>query len=253
MIVKEAGPGKTVVIHETPEDLAAYAAEFFLECASSGIRERGRFSAAFSGGKTPVGFFNALAQNHNKTWIAKSRLFQVDERMVSADAADSNQRLIRESLIKPAGFPQERFYSVPVHLKDAANAAESYEEMLQGLMAAAVPPENGLDFVLLGVGEDGHTASLFPEGVQDYPQEARVHAARSDRHPHDRISLGLPFICAAKNILFLISGESKADVVRKILCDQAPQAPASMVWKKAQQAVMALDHSASGAYLELIA
>ncbi|SHK29436.1 6-phosphogluconolactonase [Desulfatibacillum alkenivorans DSM 16219] len=253
MIVKDAGPGKTVVIQETPEELAAYAAEYYLECASSGIRERGRFSAAFSGGKTPVGFFNALAQNDNKTWLAKSRLFQVDERMVSADCADSNQRLIMESLVQPAGFPQNRFYPVPVHLEDAAKAAKAYQTRLHDVLCPAPPKANNLDFVLLGVGSDGHTASLFPEEVDDYPKDAWVHAARSDRHPHDRITLAMPFILAAEKILFLISGASKAEIVRNILCDQAPEAPASMVWKKARRAVMALDQSASGAYLDSIA
>ena len=253
MITKNMGQGKTVLIFDDAAQAAKHAASCFWDFAAQRIREQGAFYAAFSGGKSPVPFFNALARPGNRKLFECTRLFQVDERMVPADHQDSNQRLIMDEFVEPSGFPRNRFHPAPVHLKDAATAAASYETEIQSVLHAVQPPKKNLDFVLLGAGSDGHTASLFPEAVKDYPIKPLVHSSCSVHHSHDRITLGLEFVAASERVFFLITGKNKLEVAAEILGNPASQAPASMVWKKAGRAVMALDLPAARAYLKSLA
>ncbi|MBI9074244.1 MAG: 6-phosphogluconolactonase [Desulfatibacillum sp.] len=253
MITRETSPGKTVLVFDTPEDLAVHAARSFADYAAQCIRKQGSFFAALSGGKTPAKFFRELAKLGEEFEWEKIHLFQVDERMAPADHQDSNQAMIRESFVEPAGFPPEHFLPVPVQMDDAALAAQAYENSINMVLESVPSRPKRLDMILLGIGQDGHTASLFPEDPEFRQASSWVRSARSEHHAHQRVTLSLSFVSAASKVFFLITGQDKADMVRQILLETSPSLPASLVWKNAQQAVMALDRAAARAYLQIMA
>ena len=253
MITLDAGPGKTVIIHDSTEDLAVDMASRFVEYGIQCIHKQDGFWAAFSGGKTPEGFLKTLAKTANGLDFEKMLLFQTDERMVSAHHSDSNQAMITRLFVEPAGFPKDHFYPVPVNTMDSHKAAYEYEHMLQRVLTSVPCHRPGLDYILLGVGEDGHTASLFPGGHSLSGKSALAEAALSQHHAHARVTLSEQCILNSGLLVFMAQGPGKADVVKAILSKKSPDLPASRIWEKAVCAIMALDQQAGRAYLDSMA
>ncbi len=215
-----------VEIYESPQELAAAAALTFVEGAASAIAERGRFAIALAGGSTPKATYEALARDHaaDVDWPNVHAFFG-DERTVPPDHEDSNYRMAREALLDrvPVGSVHRMRGELPPD-----EAAVSYERELEGFFGGTPPV---LDFVMLGIGEDGHTASLFPEtpalGVTDRLAVANP-VAKLDT---TRLTLTAPVLNAAREVLFLVAGAGKAEALAEILDGEAdPRAyPAKLV------------------------
>ena len=192
-----------------PEDLAIRAAELFVMAASSAISARGSFSVAFSGGSTPELFFRSLSVppfDEGVQW-EKVHVFFVDERCVPPDHELSNFRLASEALLSKARAIVHRIYGE----LGPGEAAKKYASELEDVLGRS--PQ--FDMIFLGMGDDGHTASLFP-GSGSLMEEDRLAVAVEDREP-PRVTLTLPVINAARTIIFLVTGASKAAKVRQIL------------------------------------
>ena len=194
------------------------------------VRERGAAAMALAGGGTPRGLYRLLAAppyDHDIPWD-RIRLFLGDERWVPADHPDSNQRMVRESLL--AALPaRPAFHPFPAADGDPRGAAARYAECL----AAEIPETLGavprLDLILLGMGADGHTASLFP-GTAILDAEETVAAVFVPRMNSWRLSLTLPVLNAARQVLFLVNGADKAAAVAQVLADgPRKDLPASLV------------------------
>ena len=194
---------------QDPAALAARAAELFAIAASSAISERGVFYAAFSGGRTPLLFLEALASEpfRNSVQWEKVHVFFVDERCVPPDSEQSNFRLASSALLTRV---RARVHRIEGEL-GPAEAANRYERELR----ATLGDRPALDMVLLGMGADGHTASLFP-GSDALGEMERLAVGIADREPA-RVTLTLPVINASRSIVFHVTGADKAGMVREVL------------------------------------
>jgi 6-phosphogluconolactonase len=194
-------------------DLSRAAAEYICEIAEGAIKERGIFTFVLSGGTTP----RLLYWQH-------THLFWGDERFLPSDHPDSNFSLAFKSLISKVDIPPANINRIPTEIDSAQAAAEGYEKTLRKFFPPAVGSEEGryfpsFDLVLLGLGQDGHTASLFPGEAALEERDRWVVAVEgsSASPPVPRITLTLPVINEAKCVLFLASGSNKLKVLQEIL------------------------------------
>lgn len=208
-----------------PKELAARAAELFLIAASSAISARGVFNVAFSGGSTPELFFAELSKSPFKDRMAwdKVHVFFADERCVPPSDGMSNFRGASEALLSKVNANVHRIEGE----LGPEEAARRYAHVIHGVLGA----EPVLDMIFLGMGADGHTASLFPDS--DALSENSLPAvAVPDKSPA-RVSITLPLINAARTVVFHVTGLSKAATVKGVLGDTMPEAPASRVTSRA--------------------
>ena len=187
------------------ESLAQEAAAWMARSLQDALAARPRASLALSGGGTPAPAYRALA-DMKLPW-ERVDVFFVDERFVPPDHADSNYRLAEDSLLKPLRLPSAQVFRMEGEREDRDAAARDYE--------AKLPPV--LDVVLLGMGPDGHTASLFPGHPALEERERRVLAVVGPKPPPWRMTLTLPVLLSARAVLNLVAGAGKADAVRRAL------------------------------------
>ncbi len=195
--------------------LDAAAAALFVKQAESAIEAHGRFSVALAGGGTPGGMYRRLAQPPLSTTVDWGRvhLFWGDERCVGPDDPRSNARMAREALLDHVPIPKDQVHPISCH-HDPAGAARDYDALLRDFFAPEGPT---FDLVLLGLGENGHTASLFPHTEALDAQAhwaARVRVAGQD---YERVTLTAPVINRAQRVVFLVSGAQKAAVLKEVL------------------------------------
>ena len=203
----------------SPDQAADAAADYVADCAREAISARGRFLLALSGGSTPKALFERLAAAPWRSRIdwARTHLLWSDERCVPPDHADSNYRMAREALLDHVPVPAEQVHRLRGE-DDPATAAAAYEAMLRELVgppSADVTGPHGLDLVLLGLGNDGHTASLFP-GRPSGRETERWVVADQDPAGRPRLTLTPPAINDAHTVLFLVVGAGKAAVLNEV-------------------------------------
>ncbi len=201
----------SVQLHETPEALARAAARAFVESAAEAIAERGRFAVALAGGSTPKATYEVLARDHAEDvdW-PNVHVFFGDERTVPPDHEDSNYRMAREALLDlvPTGSVHRMRGELPPD-----EAAASYETDLKQFFGG----EAVFDPVMLGIGGDGHTASLFPGTPALGVTDRLVVANPVPKLDTTRLTLTAPVLSAARAVNFLVAGEGKAEALREIL------------------------------------
>jgi 6-phosphogluconolactonase len=211
----------TITVCRDPDELAARAVERFVQAAGEAIRARGRFRVALAGGSTPERMYTLLAQPAEAARVdwARSFLFLGDERFVPPDDPRSNYGMVKRTLLA-APVPADRVFPVPMHLVSPDAAAAAYEDTLAtafGVTDRRQPPR--FDLILLGLGDDGHTASLFPHAASLRVEDRWVVASPPGTLPPpvDRITVTYPVLNAARQVLFLVSGEKKAPVLQEVL------------------------------------
>ncbi len=200
------------------------------------IAERGSCRIALAGGSSPRSLYERLVQAE-VDWSAL-HIFFGDERCVPPDHASSNYRMAHEALLRHVAIPEAQVHRIRGELSPE-EAARSYSEVLGS---------EPLDLVLLGMGGDGHTASLFPGGPELEERERWVVVSKSPIEPRDRVSLSLAALNSARTVLFLIAGADKADclaLVWRELEDDAPTCPAAMVRPASGELHWYLDAAAS--------
>jgi 6-phosphogluconolactonase len=207
----------------TPQDLFQAAAEEVLRAATHAVAERGRFTIALSGGSTPKNMYTLIAANASATlpWDQMFFFFG-DERHVPPDDPDSNYRMVKESLLLTAPIPPANVFRVPAENPNADAAAQAYEQTLRKFFALAPGEFPRFDLILLGIGPDGHTASLFPETAALHEKSRLVVANWVEKLNTSRITLTLPVLNAARCVAFLVSGIDKAAALHEVLEGKAP-------------------------------
>jgi 6-phosphogluconolactonase len=222
--------------------LARRGAEQFVTSAAQAIAQTGRFAVALSGGSTPAALYALLATNEFRARVDWSRvhLFWGDERCVPPDHPDSNFRMTRENLLDRIQLPAENIHRMPGELEPAA-AADAYEAELKKFFGAALPR---FDLVFLGLGEDGHTASLFPGSAALDENEGLVATVYVERLNSHRLTLTLPAINAAAEVVFLVAGASKTAIVKEIFSGAARRYPAARVEPARGRLVWMMDSNA---------
>lgn len=235
-----------VEVFDSGEALARAAAGFIAARAAAAAKRSGCFILVLSGGRTPLAAYRRLGADKPFPWAA-CQLFWGDERCVPADHPDSNRGAALKALGPPPGLPRENIHPIRGQLSPA-EAAQDYEWRLKGFFAPTARPS--WDLLLLGLGGDGHVASLFPGSPALDEGQSWVAAVPAPTHvlPHlPRVTLTLWAINRAREVLFLVAGASKGPVVRRILDDPlgAAEFPAARV-QPAGQVHWFLDREAAG-------
>ena len=231
-------------VYETPEELAEAAARDFAARAEGAIGERGRFTVAFAGGSTPRATYKVLAQYYaDRIDWSRVHAFFGDERTVSPDHADSNYRMAHETLLSrvSVGSVHRMHGELP-----SEGAAAAYEEELREFFGRSGIP--AFDLVLLGLGADGHTLSLFPETSALDVTDRWVVANPVPKLETTRLTLTIPVINAAMAVTFLVAGEGKAGALKAILEGGAdPRAyPAKFIRPESGDLTWTVDRTAAG-------
>lgn len=223
-------PGNRVIlVFPTAEALARQAAASFVTHATAAIAARGRFCVALSGGTTPRIIFRCLASDDFASQVNWSRVhfFWGDERAVPPDDPESNFRLAQEHLLQPLGIAPENIHRVEGELP-ADEAAARYDAHLTAFFGAE---PRRFDLIHLGMGEDGHTASLFPHtAALDDPQARVVANAVPQRHT-TRVTFTAALINAARAVEFFVTGAGKAAALGEVLlgAEQKHHYPSQMI------------------------
>lgn len=206
-------------ICQNTEDLYLRVASLFTRVANETIARQGRFTVALSGGSTPRGVYSLLAQGEPRSQpIAWSQVhvFWGDERCVPPDHIDSNYHMAHEALLARVPIPPQNIHRIQAELAPL-EAAYNYERELRASFALEANTFPSFDLVLLGMGPDGHTASLFPKTSGLLDEHRLVVAHYVDKLSSWRISLSVPTLNAAAQVVFLISGADKAMTLKEVL------------------------------------
>jgi len=221
---------RIIEVLPTPADLFHSAAEEFVRIGRAAIALRERFAVALSGGSTPRSLYSLLAKDYPNFPWSQTFLFFGDERHVPPDNPDSNYRMVNEALLSKVSIPVENVYRVQAELPDAAAAAADYEDKLRAFFKLQPGEFPRFDLILLGLGPDGHTASLFPDSKGLQEESHLVIANWIEKFKTNRITFTLPVLNHATDVMFLASGANKADMVRQILeGTNTPPFPAQQV------------------------
>ncbi len=208
-------------IHADQEALSRTAADLFIETAADAISRRGRFAVALAGGSTPRRTYELLAQPDRTARVdwPHVHVFWTDERCVPPDDLRSNERFAIRSLLQSVPVPVEQVHPFRCE-PDPDRAAENYQQVLARFFGDAPPT---FDLVLLGLGIDGHTASLFPHTPALRETQRWTTLVAPDPDAPKRLTMTVPLINQARRVVFLVSGIDKAPVLKEVL--EGPSEP----------------------------
>ncbi|HET7854754.1 MAG TPA: 6-phosphogluconolactonase [Candidatus Methylomirabilis sp.] len=239
-------------ISADPGELTRTAAEEFVRQAAKAIESNGRFTVALSGGSTPKGLYTLLA---SKAYPFRERVpwgnihfFWGDERHVPPDHPESNYRMVHDGLLSQVPVPTDHVHRIPAENPDAGKAAEEYEHALCEFFGLEKGEWPRFDLVLLGMGPDGHIASLFPGTAVLDERKHLVAASWVEKLNTTRITLTPPVLNNAACVVFLISGEEKAETLRTVLTGdfQPVQLPAQLIRPGHGRLLWLVDRAAAG-------
>jgi 6-phosphogluconolactonase len=219
-----------VEIFGSPQELFHAAAEKFCSLGSGAIEGYGKFTVALSGGSTPRGLHQELVTHFaSRLDWSKVFFFWGDERHVPPDSSDSNYRMANETLLSKLPIPPGNIFRVPSELPDARQAAAKYEQTLQRFFRPEPDSFPRFDFILLGMGPDGHTASLFPGTAALQEKDHLVVGNWVEKLNTFRITFTYPMLNNAACVMFLVNGDEKAEMVRRALKDSTANLPCQKV------------------------
>jgi 6-phosphogluconolactonase len=225
------------------ESLATAAAHFIVTESNKAVTAKGYFTIALSGGKTPELLCKILARSPFKENIPWENIIIIfgDERFVPAASDESNYKMTNEALLKKVQIPKRNILKVKTEKISPAVSAALYEKSIKKYVSSKKP----FDLILLGIGEEGHTASLFPGSVLLKEKKRLVKEVFVKEKNMYRISFTLPCINKAKNVLFIVTGENKKAILKKIFSERHRSLPAAMV-KPAGNLIWMIDEAAAG-------
>lgn len=226
-----------IKVFSNSEELARGAAEYFVERSAEAVAQKGFFTVALSGGSTPKALYQLLADTGEPfraqiPW-SQTHFFWSDERHVPPDHPDSNYRMTHEAMLSHVPVPESNIHRVHGEKLNAGEAASEYEQTL-------LP----LDLILLGLGTDGHTASIFPGSEVLHETKRLVAAPWVEKLNTYRITMTLPLLNSGGSVLFLVSGADKAEIVKAVL-EGPKQYPAQFVQPTNGQLLWMLDRLAA--------
>jgi 6-phosphogluconolactonase len=204
-------PRTIEVLPNTPA-LIDRALAITLKIAQTALQERGKFSIALAGGSTPEPLYAALAQT-DLAW-EQIQVFWGDERYVPRDHPDSNAGMAHRVWLDHVAIPAANLYEVPTHLPEPSMAAATYDQTLRTAFELDSEQIPSFDLILLGMGPDGHTASLFPHTAALQVCDRLVTVGEKEGQP--RITFTIPLLNQAAHVLFLVTGANKQTALREI-------------------------------------
>jgi 6-phosphogluconolactonase len=219
-----------IIICRDAVDLSHKAATQFVAVANRAVQAHGRCSVALSGGSTPKALYALLATDEFRSQVPwqQLHLFWGDERCVPPDHGESNFRMVREALLSKISIPSENIHRMAGE-KNPTDGAADYQMQLQKFFHLADGELPRFDLVLLGLGEDGHTASLFPGSSAANERDRLVATTYVEKLKAHRLTLTFPVLNHASQISFLVAGASKAAMIEAILGAGNQSLPAAQI------------------------
>lgn len=212
-VLNQQNIARRVILNDDLDALSRAAASRIVDIAQKAVQARGVFTIALSGGSTPVHLHQMLASSAFRARMPwkQVHIYFGDERNVPHDHPDSNFRMARETLLAHISIDDGQVHPIPTGCTDMQECARNYAKTLSSLSQVAGMP--CFDLILLGMGNDGHTASLFPDTEILKEQHVPVAAVFVPKLNTWRISLTYPVLAQARTIMFLVSGDSKAEIL----------------------------------------
>ena len=245
-------PKPDIRILENAEKLSWEAAEEFVRQAGEAARTRGAFSVALAGGSTPKALYALLSAESGSPFRARvpwetTHFFWGDERHVPPDHPDSNYRMAHKAMLSRVPVPPQHVHRIQAENPDAGRAAAEYAEDLRQFFRPAAGQFPRFDLVLLGMGPDGHTASLFPGTAAVREQNALVAAPWVEKLRTHRITLTPPVLNSATCVVFLVSGAEKAEALQQVLQGgyQPDRLPAQLIRPTSGRVLWLVDRAAA--------
>ncbi|MCI5051806.1 MAG: 6-phosphogluconolactonase [Simkaniaceae bacterium] len=225
-----------------PGDLEAtlkFCVEHFIQCAKLSIANHDHFYVALSGGSTPKEIFKRLSSDKYKEQLdwTKVHLFWSDERCVAPDHKDSNYKMAMDAGLGTLNIPEENIHRM-VGERDAQEGAKNYEETISSVLGS-----RPFDLVMLGMGDDGHTASLFPGTEALKETERKVVANFVPQKETWRLTMTQPFINTANHIVFYVMGDKKQEMLKEVL--SGGDYPSAHIGSAKHKALWIADHAAA--------
>ncbi len=232
-----------IAIYSDRDTLSQQAAQYIVRIASESIAARGLFTIALSGGTTPRKLYSLLGSEPYSSQIDWKlvHIFWGDERCVPPDNPDSNFFMAQEMLLSKIPIPAFQVHRMPADQPDRDAASQEYTlEMQRTFGTHGIP---AFDLIQLGMGPEGHTASLFPHQASLHENQRLVMPVSVPKPPPDRLTFTPPLLNAARNILFLVTGSDKADALQAVLegAYQPDEYPAQIVCPPNDEVVWMLD------------
>ncbi len=205
----------TVRVFPDLESLSQAAAELFVQRATEAISARGRFTTALSGGSTPQRLYKLLASEPYRSAVPWSgvHIFWGDERYVPPEHPDSNYRMVKALLLDHIEIPAANIHPVPTSFPDLEEAASVHAQELEAFFGSDIR----FDLALMGMGPDGHTASLFPGEPALDVEDRSVTVARPASQPTARLTYTYPVFNRSRLLLYLITGADKAKILAEVM------------------------------------
>jgi 6-phosphogluconolactonase len=231
------------------ETLARRSVELFIGDAQKAIKAKSVFYVAISGGHTPIRFFELLSEAPKAKALAwdKVHLFWVDERYVPPDSQWSNYKLAADTFLPRVPIPEENVHRIPTEYSDVKTAADRYEETIRttfNLQENRIPE---FDLILLGMGVEGHTGSLFPNSYASFDTEDLACVVYDLDRKLNRITLTHPVLCAASHLAVLVSGEEKANILKEVFTHEPDEVlyPIHALWPILNKVTWLVDSQAA--------
>lgn len=242
---------KSVTVCPSLDALGQTAGRFIAQLADKYVTKKGRFSIALSGGSTPRFLYDALSRPPLSGEIPWGGviLFWGDERCVPEDHPDSNFGMANTHLLSKIPIPSENIFAFPLKMTEPSAAASAYEDMIYDCFDPAEDEIPSFDLMILGLGADGHTASLFPDTSALKEKDDWVVANPVEKLGETRLTFTYPLINQAKHILFLAAGKEKSPIIKTLLSPEQIDSPypASQVVPVAGQCYFFIDDAAADA------
>jgi 6-phosphogluconolactonase len=235
---------------EDAQDLAHRAVQLFVQTACEAIAARGVFHTALSGGHTPRRFFELLAcesEAKSLPW-EKIHVFWVDERYVPADSEASNCKLATDAFLSKVSIPPANVHCIPTEYEDINDAVRAYERTMREVFGLATGEMPEFDLIVLGMGADGHTGSLFPNVYATLDTDDLASAVYvMDNATRNRITLTHPVLLAARSLMVLVLGPEKARTLKDVLTSEpdAVKYPIHVLWSVLDKVTWLVDRDAA--------
>jgi 6-phosphogluconolactonase len=206
-----------IAIYPDTDILSHEAAQYVVRIATESVKSHGRFTIALSGGTTPRKLYGLLGGEPYRSQIDWKlvHIFWSDERCVPPDSEESNYHLAHEVLLSKISIPAVQVHRMPADMPDRNAAAREYEDEMRRVFGTDGIPN--FDLIQLGMGPEGHTASLFPHQAALHEQQRLVMPVSVPKPPPDRLTFTPPLLNAARNVLFLVTGSDKAEALHAVL------------------------------------
>src|SRR5947208_1816716 len=237
-----------IAIYPDTNILSHEAAQYIVQVAQESIVTHGRFTLALSGGNTPKKLYGLLSEEPYVGQIDWNlvEIFWSDERCVPPESEDSNYHMAQEVLLSKVPIPASQIHRVPAEEADRDAASLKYTQEMQRVFGTSSIPN--FDLIQLGMGPEGHTASLFPHQPSLHEQQRLVIPVSVPKPPPPRLTFTPPILNAARHVLFLVTGSEKADAVQAVLEGpyQPDEYPAQIVRPTNGEVTWMLDTAAAG-------